>query len=179
MRCANSPHMRLWPAAIAVLLISACGPRPPAPLVEFRDSARGFVVRHPPDWTAAPRDDTVWFVPRNADRIPEIAEFIVVVSRASTKKLDDADVRRAVFDFLPIHGVSGFQQDARTTAQILWYKFEVTGASGGEEWASVGAVTAGDARYHVVVCAKPLSQWRNGQKQCDEVVRTFQPGDLQ
>jgi len=83
-----------------------------------------------------------------------------------------------VFEVLPVQGVSGFQQDARTTAQALWYKFEVTGTSAGREWASVGVLVSGDVRYHIAVCAKPLQQWRSGQKQCDEVIRTFQPGNL-
>src|SRR2546425_184415 len=117
------------------------------------------------------------FVP--PDRAPEAGEFILVVTRPTDAQLDDAAIRRAVFEQLSIHGVSGFQQDARTTPRVRWYKFEVTGSSGGAEWASVGAVSAGDARYHLIVCAKPLAQWRDGQKQCDQVVKTFQPGPLQ
>ncbi len=175
---APRPQRTIWTIVIAALLVSACGPRPPAPLIEYRDGTRGFVIRHPAGWTPSPRDDAVWIVPGDAGRIPEVPEFIVVVSKPSDRKLDDTAIRRAVFEFLPIHGVSGFQQDARTTAQVLWYKFEVTGAAGDQEWASVGVVTAGDVRYHLVVCAKPLPKWRSGQKQCDEVVRTFTPGPL-
>ena len=176
-RLANSPHMRLWLAAFVVLLLGACAPSAPAGLVEVHDE-RGFTVRYPQRWTQVRRDDAVWFVPAGADRIPDIAEFIVVVTRASAGRLDDPAIRRTVFELLPVQGVSGFQQDTRTTTETLWYKFEVTGASGGQEWASVGVLVSGAARYHVVVCAKPLLKWRDGQKQCDEVVRRFQPGDL-
>lgn len=168
--------MRGWAAIASVLLVAACA-RPPAPLTEFHDPEHGFTVRYPLGWASVRRADTVWFVPPN--RGPDAGEFILVVTRPAEAQLDDAAIRRAVFEQLSIHGVSGFQQDARTTPRVRWYKFEVTGSSGGPEWASVGAVSAGDARYHLVVCAKPLAQWRDGQKQCDEVVKTFQPGPLQ
>src|SRR3989441_3946540 len=166
-RLANSPHMRLWLAAFVVLLLGACAPSAPAGLVEVHDE-RGFTVRYPQNWTQVRRDDAVWFVPAAADRIPDIAEFIVVVTRASAGRLDDPAIRRTVFELLPVQGVSGFQQDARTTTEALWYKFEVTGASGGQEWASVGVLVSGATRYHVVVCAKPLGKWRGGQNQCGE-----------
>ncbi|HVH31954.1 MAG TPA: hypothetical protein VNA31_09900 [bacterium] len=168
--------MKGWAAIASVLLVAACA-RPPAPLTEFHDPEHGFTVRYPSGWTPLYRTEAVWFVP--PDRAPEAGEFILVVTRLSLGQLDDAAIRRAVFEQLSIHGVSGFQQDARTTQRVRWYKFEVTGSSGGPEWASVGAVSAGDARYHLVVCAKPLAQWRDGQKQCDEVVKTFQPGPLE
>ena len=159
------------------LLLGACTAPAPAILIETHDE-RGFTVRHPEKWTEVRRDEAVWFAP-DADRVPDVAEFIVVATRASSGKLDDTAIRQVVFNLLPIQGVSGFQQDARTNAQALWYKFEVTGASAGQEWASVGVLVSGEARYHVVVCAKPLRQWRDGQKECDAVIRTFQPGNLQ
>lgn len=171
--------MRTWAAAVSVLLLTACARTAPVVLTEFRDSDLGFTVRRPQTWTEVHRDDGVWFVPSGADRVPETAEFILVVTRPSAGRLDDPAIRRVVFELLPIHGVSGFQQDARTTDQVLWYKFEVTGSSGGQEWASVGVVAAGQTRYQIAICAAPLSQWRDGQKQCDQVVKTFQPGNLQ
>ncbi len=167
-----------WAAFVSALLLAACARMPPA-LGEFHDDESGFTVRHPVGWTQIRRGDAVWFVPpAAATQFPDVGEFILVVTRPSPGKLDDPAMRRAVFDLLSIHGVSGFQQDARTTELLRWYKFEVTGSSGGPEWASVGTVSAGDAGYHIVVCAKPLPQWRDGQKQCDEVVRTFRPGPL-
>jgi len=169
--------MRGWWVAIASVLILAACARPQSPLTEFHDPEFGFTVRYPPGWASIRRAEAVWFVP--PDRTPEAGEFIQVVTRPADAQLDNAAIRRAVFEQLSIHGVSGFQQDARTTQRVRWYKFEVTGSSGGLEWASVGAVSAGDARYHLIVCAKPLAQWRDGQRQCDEVVKTFQPGPLQ
>ncbi len=168
--------MRWGLIVCAGLALAACTASAHARLTEARDE-RGFTIRHPQTWTQVRRDDAVWFVP-NADRVPDVAEFILVVTRSAPGKLDDPTIRHVVFEVLPVQGVSGFQQDARTTAQALWYKFEVTGTSAGREWASVGVLVSGDARYHIAVCAKPLQQWRSGQKQCDEVIRTFQPGNL-
>src|SRR5438552_332267 len=102
----------------------------------------------------------------------------VAHAAAAYPQQDFAGLRLWDRHLLPVQGVSGFQQDARTTTQALWYKFEVTGTSAGREWASVGVLVSGDVRYHIAVCAKPLQQWRSGQKQCDEVIRTFQPGNL-
>ena len=168
--------MRWGLIVCAGLALAACTASAPARLIEARDE-RGFTIRYPQTWTQVRRDDAAWFVP-DADRVPDVAEFILVVTRSAPGKLDDPTIRRVVFEVLPVQGVSGFQQDARTTAQALWYKFEVTGTSAGREWASVGVLVSGDVRYHIAVCAKPLQQWRSGQKQCDEVIRTFQPGNL-
>jgi len=162
-----------------ILFLAACS-RPPAPpaLTEYRDESAGFSIRHPQGWQRAPgvADAEVRFVPPGS---PEgAAEFISVFSVKSANANSEPEIRRQVFALLPIHGVSGFQQDARTTADILWFRFEVTGSTGGTEWASVGVVAAGKARMQVAVCAKPLPQWRQGQRQCDEVIRSFRPGDL-
>src|SRR2546428_12301551 len=175
-RPANFPHMRLWLAAFVVLLLGACAPSAPVGLAEVHDE-RGFTVRYPQRWTQVRRDDAVWFVPAGADRIPDVAEFIVVVTRASAGRLDDPAIRRTVFELLPVQGVSGFQRDARTSTESLWYKFEVTGASGGQEWASVGVLVSGATRYHVVVCAKPLGKWRRGQEKGDAGGRRVPTGD--
>jgi hypothetical protein len=116
------------------------------------------------------------FVPRGAE--PQSPEFISVFTVPSAGPPSEAEIRRQVFTLLPIQGVSGFQQDPRTTADALWYRFELTGSSGSTEWALVGAAAAGRAKMQIAVCAKPLEKWRQGQKQCDEVVRSFVPGDL-
>jgi len=166
---------------LAVAVLGGCAPRAAAPLIERRDDHDGFTIRHPAGWIGFRKEQEgmLWLIPPGTDRVPpDVAEFILVVTRPSPGRLDDPAIRRAVFDVLPIHGVSGFQQDPRTTGRVLWYKFEVTGSSGGQEWASVGTVAAGQARYHVVVCAAPLARWRDEQTLCDQVVRTFQPGDL-
>jgi hypothetical protein len=172
---ANFPLMKWWVPGALVMIIAGCGRA--VPLVEYRDPEHGFAVLHPAGWTVS-RSSDVWEAAPVAGGAGESAEFVLVATRTSDGRLDDTTIRQAVFTLLPVHGVSGFQQDGRTAGDMLWYKFEVTGASAGREWASVGAVAAGPARYHVVVCAKPLTRWRNEQKQCDEVVRSFQPGDL-
>jgi hypothetical protein len=178
MWLANSPHVRLSLAVVVLLLLGACGRPAPSPLVELQDDQFGFTVRYPRAWTQVRRVDAVWFVPQGAVQVPDVAEFITVITGSPGTQLNDSAIRRTVFELLPIHGVSGFQQDSRTNSQAVWYKFEVTGTSGGQEWASVGVLVTGAARYRMVACAKPLRTWRDGQRQCDEVVRAFQPGNL-
>lgn len=173
---------RLFLVMCIALVSTACARTPTAPtLVEYRDEQYGFLIRQPSGWQRTSRGEgaTLWIVPPELGEQPEeAAEFIVVFTEPVRGKPDDAEIRRVVFSLLPVHGVSGFLQDTRTTAETVWYKFEVTGTSNGVEWASVGVVTAGPARLHMAVCAKPLGKWREGQKQCDEVVRSFQPGKL-
>lgn len=169
--------MRVWVLGVAAVLATACG-RPAPPLVEYRDPDGAFAVRHPAGWTSVRSGDRWRTGPPPAGGIANPAEFVLVVTRPAEGQLDDPAIRQVVFELLPIHGVSGFQQDGRTTPAVRWYKFEVTGAAGEQEWASVGAVASGAARYYVVVCAKPLAKWRDGQRQCDEVIRSFQPGDF-
>lgn len=173
---------RLLVVISLALSATGCARAPSAPaLAEYRDEQYGFVIRHPSEWQRASRGQgaALWVVPPElAGQPEEAAEFIAVFTESLQRRPDDAEIRRVVFSVLSVHGVSGFRQDTRTTAQTLWYKFEVTGTSNGTEWASVGVVTAGSARAHVAVCAKPLDRWREGQKQCDEVIRSFQPGKL-
>lgn len=184
MWSANLPGVKRGTAILlpVLLLAAACARSTPAALVEYRDGSSGFVVRYPQGWTpVADRGrSATWFVPSNRTTTPgESPEFIVVFTVPAGEKLSEPEIRRQVFTRLPVQGVSGFQRDGRTTAETLWYKFEVTGSTEGTEWASVGVVASGPARFHVAVCAKPLPQWREGQKQCDEVIRTFQPGGLE
>ncbi|HET6781100.1 MAG TPA: hypothetical protein VFH67_03285 [bacterium] len=145
-----------------------------------QDSRYGFTITRPSAWVRVEEGQSaVRFVPPgHAERSTSAPEFVLVQTSPSGGILNDGDIRRAVFSLLSVHGVSGFQQDARTSPQVLWYKFEVTGATEGTEWASVGLVASGPRRYQVAVCAKPLDRWRDGQKQCDEIIRSFQPGNL-
>jgi hypothetical protein len=164
----------------AAILAAGCRPAPSAPsFTEHRDQRTGFTIRLPGGWRQAelpPGGPEARFVPRGAE--PESPEFISVFTVPSAGPPAEAEIRRQVFTLLPIQGVSGFQQDPRTTAEALWYRFELTGSSGSTEWALVGAAAAGRAKMQIAVCAKPLERWRQGQKQCDEVVRSFVPGDL-
>jgi hypothetical protein len=92
--------------------------------------------------------------------------------------LPEPDVRRMAMTLLPMHGVSGFLRTPASTDRLVWYRFELTGSTGGAEWASLGLLITGPARLHYVVCASPLPTWRDRQKVCDEVLKTFSPGDL-
>jgi len=164
------------------VVISACGRTAEPALVDYRDPRTGFFVRYPAGWiqTGEPRGIGLRFVPPAFATAPDGApEFILVLTRPSETRLDEAARRQAVFALLPVHGVAAFQREGRSTATTIWDRFEVTGASGSVEWASLGVVVAGDTGYYLVVCAKPLSEWRTGQKQCAKVIADFEPGSPQ
>jgi len=165
-------------SVIVCVLGVATGCNRPAPaFVEYQDEATGFSLRLPAGWerqTAAGSDEARFVPPEAGSQ----AEFLSVFTVPSPDGRSESSIRRIVFTLLPIYGVSGFQQDPRTSDEILWFKFEVTGSSGGVEWASVGVAAAGAARTQVAVCAKPLPRWRDGQTQCDLVIRSFRPGPL-
>jgi hypothetical protein len=170
--------VRVRTIALLALLAGACARPAPSPaLVEYRDPT-GVVVRYPAGWQARPRGDAVWLVPPDTPEAAAPAEFVVIASRPSDGPPDEALIRQQVFGLLPIHGVSGFQPDSRGGGAGVRYKFEVTGSADDRQWAAVGAVAAGAARLVIVACAKPLERWRDGQKQCDAVVGSFQPGPL-
>jgi hypothetical protein len=165
---------------IAAIIAGGCQAAPSVPaFTEHRDERAGFTIRIPGGWmepslpTGGPE---VRFVPRGEEA--QSAEFISVFTVPAEGAPSESEIRRQVFGLLPVHGVSGFQRDPRTTADVLWYRFELTGSSGSTEWALVGVAAAGPARMQIAVCAKPLESWRGGQTQCDEVVRSFVPGDL-
>jgi hypothetical protein len=164
----------------AVAIAGGCRSGPAAPsFTDYRDERTGFTIRLPGGWTQAALPaggPEARFVPPGAE--PESPEFISVFTVASEGTPAEHVIRRQVFSLLPIHGVSGFQQDPKTTPEVLWYRFELTGSSGSTEWALVGLAAAGGARTQIAVCAKPLDAWRQGQAQCDEVVRSFVPGNL-
>jgi hypothetical protein len=164
---------------IGALILTACRGREEAQLTEQRDDVTGFVVRTPPDWArSVDSGGRTRFVPPGTP-VPEASsEFIAVFVTDISGPLDEPGVRRLVFSALTIHGVSGFLQDSRTSPEARWDRFELTGTSGGVEWASVGVAVSGAGKTYIVVCAKPFDKWRDGQKQCDEVIKTFQPGKL-
>ncbi|MGH2361023.1 MAG: hypothetical protein ACRDGM_10865 [bacterium] len=162
-----------------VFAVSGCGQRSTR-MEQEQDSRFGFTITRPAGWIRVEEGQTmVRFVPpAHAERSTSAPEFVLVQTSPSDGVLNDGAIRRAVFSLLSIHGVSGFQPDPRTSPDVLWYKFEVTGATEGTEWASVGVVVSGSRQYQIAVCAKPLERWRDGQKQCDEVIRSFQHGTL-
>jgi hypothetical protein len=77
-----------------------------------------------------------------------------------------------------MHGGSLFERAPDSTAALARYRFELTGSTGGKEWASAGLLISGAERLHYVVCASPLANWRERQKVCDQALRSFVPGDL-
>jgi len=176
-RCPTVTRSLLLALCLAGIAAGCSRPAPAPAFVDYRDAEAGFSLRHPAGWQrqSASGAGEVRFVPPGAE---SRAEFLAVFTVPSEGGRNESSIRRIVFALLPIHGVSGFQQDPRTTEEMLWFKFEVTGSSGGVEWASVGLAAAGAARTQVAVCAKPLARWRDGQRQCDEIIRSFRPGPI-
>jgi len=174
----------LFLALVAAVGLTACA-RPPA-YTSFASEARGFTIEHPAGWriVRADQDRRVWFLPASAgetvaDRPPHLSspEFLLVFTEPAPGPLTDDQARRIGLNLLPIHGVSGFRR-FREEQGLIWHRFEVTGMADGVEWASVGLLVAGVQEFHYVVCAKPLDRWRDGQKQCDAILRGFHPGPL-
>ncbi len=181
MPVANFPGVRgLAPVLATIALVTAaCGRVTEPALIEYRDPQSGFVVRYPREWAKSTdaAGARVRFVPPAFSQTPTTApEFILVMTMPSEGQLDEGGRRRIVFTQLPIQGVSEFQRDARTAGTAVWDRFEVTGATADVEWASLGLLVAGEGRYYLVVCAKPLAQWRTGQHQCEQVITAFRPG---
>ncbi len=162
--------------------VMGCG-RPPA-LEPYTSQAYGFTILRPSSWQYAESEAgrRVWFLPAAlpTGATPETGatEFIVVMSREDPGPLPESDVRRLAMSLLLMHGVSGFQRTPASTDTIVWYRFELTGSTRSSEWASLGLLVTGPKRLHYVVCAGPLPTWRERQKLCDEVLRSFKPGNL-
>lgn len=167
--------------AVAALLAASCG-RPGSTLRPYTSERFGFVITTPSTWSRVETQDgqRQWFLPAAppAGALPETAaaEFIVVMSLDQPGPLLESEVRRLAMSLLPMHGVSGFQRMATSTAEVAWYRFELTGSTGAREWASIGLLVSGPRRLHYVVCAAPLSAWRARQKMCNDVLRSFVPG---
>ena len=175
---------RLVPLGVAVCLatlVAGCM-RPPA-YATFTSEERKFSIAYPQEWQIirASGDERVWFVPAGAatGEVPHLgtAEFLVVFTLTIPGPLPDDAARRIGLSLLPIHGVSGFRRFKEENG-AAWHRFEVTGTSQRAEWASVGILVTGRQAFHYVVCAKPLDRWRDGQRECDEILKTFRPGTL-
>mgnify|MGYP000073676610 CR=1 FL=1 len=162
----------------AVGLAGGCA-RPPT-LVTFTSEAQRFAIAYPKGWEVirSSEDLRVWFLPAGGTTAPpEAAEFLLVFTELRPGPLSDDEARYLGLNLLPIHGVSGFRRFKEEDGAV-WHRFEVTGSSQGTEWASVGLLVTGRRALRYVVCAKPLDRWRVGQKQCDEILKTFRPGPL-
>jgi hypothetical protein len=151
-----------------------------ATLATFTSEERKFSVAYPAGWeiVTLAGDTRVWFLPGGATASPGAAtEFVFVRTDDRPGPLSDDEARQLGLNLLPIHGVSGFRR-FKDEDGAAWHRFEVTGSSQSGEWASVGLLITGKKTLHYVVCAKPLDRWRAGQKQCDEILKTFRPGPL-
>ncbi len=157
--------------------------RPPA-LEPYTSQAHGFTISRPSPWhyVESEAGRRIWFLPAAlpAGATPETGatEFIVVMSREDPGPLPESEVRRLAMSLLLMHGVSGFLRTPASTDTVVWYRFELTGSTRGTEWASLGLLVTGPKRLHYVVCAGPLPTWRERQKLCDEILRSFKPGNL-
>lgn len=169
---------------VVVLVVAGCGRARPQTLEPYTGSPHGFTVARPSGWVQADTEEgrRTWFLPTALPpgEAPEISatEFIVVMTRDLPGPLPEFEVRRLALSLLPMHGVSGFQRTEASTEQVVWYRFELTGSTRGTEWASLGLLISGPKRLHYVVCAGPLPAWRERQKTCDEVLKSFRPGNL-
>jgi hypothetical protein len=168
----------------ALVLVAGCAREQPQTLEPFTSEAHGFTISRPAAWHRVETEEgrRVWFVPEPpaAGETPETSatEFLVIMTRDDPGPLSEMEVRRLAMSLLPMHGVSGFVRTPASTDQAAWYQFELTGSTRGTEWASLGLLITGPQRLHYVVCAGPLPTWRDRQKICDEVMRSFTPGDL-
>ncbi|MDR7426755.1 MAG: hypothetical protein QN175_04755 [Armatimonadota bacterium] len=174
--------MRRFGRTVALLagaagLAAGCA-RPPA-LVTFTSARQQFAIAYPKGWDVhrSSEDLRVWFLPAASAEPPAAAEFLLVFTELRPGPLSDDEARYLGLNLLPIHGVSGFRRFKEEEGTV-WHRFEVTGTSSGAEWASVGLLVTGRRALRYVVCAKPLDRWREGQKQCDQILKTFRPGPL-
>jgi len=170
---------------LAVILAAGCARAPRTDTLQaYKSEVHGFALDRPASWRVVETDEgrRVWFLPQPTPpgETPETAatEFVVVMTRPELGPLAENEVRRLAMSLLPMHGVSGFQRTDASTDQVVWYRFELTGSTRGREWASVGVLITGPQRLQYVVCAAPLTEWRDRQKLCDRVLHSFAPGDL-
>jgi hypothetical protein len=169
---------------VIAVLATGCGPGRGDVLETYTSEPHGFRIQRPAGWHLVETDDgrSTWFLPSPvpAGQTPETwaTEFVVVMTRTQAGPLPESEVRRLAMSLLPMHGVSGFERTLAGTETVVWYRFELTGSTRGAEWASLGLLVTGPQRMVYVVCASPLATWRERQKVCEEVIRSFAPGDL-
>lgn len=169
---------------IIALLAAGCARGRGEALEPYTSERYGFTVQRPAGWHLVETDDgrRAWFLPAPVPpgQTPETSatEFVVVMTRPEAGPLPESEVRRLAMSLLPMHGVSGFQRTPAGTDTEVWYRFELTGSTRGAEWASLGLLVTGLGRIYYLVCASPLATWRERQKVCEAVIRSFAPGDL-
>ncbi len=164
-------------ALLGVLLaVASCGSRPPA-LSSYRQPAEGFVISHPSEWTVTDADPARVRIapPGDAGDGPD---FLLILTTRVDHPPGDDEVRVFTVRQIGAYGVSKFQRDARSTGEVAWHRFEVTGGLERSLLAAIGAVAIGPGRARTVVCAGRFETWRTQQKVCDGIVAGFDPGSL-
>lgn len=169
--------MRWWCATAVALALAACS-RGPAPLVRYEDPLLRVAVEHPQGWEVLRSGDGQWVlvVPRREGPEPDAlqyAEFLSVRVLPGRPPAGDDALRQEAFSLLPFHGVAKFQREEG--ADPPRYRFEGTGSALAGQWAAVGVLLVEEDRRVHVVCAKPLERWRDGQRQCDDLVERVRP----
>ncbi|MDR5682604.1 MAG: hypothetical protein QN163_01060 [Armatimonadota bacterium] len=165
-------------ALIVCLLIAACD-RGPVPLVEYRNESIGVALRHPRGWTVLTAPDADWVQivpPQGSGAQPDplrYSEFVSIRMVRGVRSADEDRMRGIAFSELPFHGVAKFQREAVSGGEAR-YRFEGTGTSAIGQWASVGVLIVGRERALHVVCAKPIERWRDGQRECDDVIASVE-----
>lgn len=176
--------MRTCILVIIAVFAAGCARGRGEALETYTSQRHGFTVQRPAEWHLVETDDgrRAWFLPAPVPpgQTPETSatEFVVVMTRPEAGPLPESEVRRLAMSLLAMHGVSGFQRTPASTDAEAWYRFELTGSTRGAEWASLGLLVTGPRRIVYLVCASPLATWRERQKVCEEIIRSFAPGDL-
>jgi len=157
---------------VACLGLLACQ-SPRTAFVEYRNADLGIVLRHPQGWEVlvAPEGDWVQIVPSRVGSHPDpyrYAEFISVRALGGQVPSSEETLRHLAFSLLPFHGVAKFQREEGPGPER--YRFEGTGTAAETQWAGIGLLVVEPGRVVHVVCAKPIEQWRQGQRECDAVI---------
>jgi hypothetical protein len=170
--------MRGWATVLlGAALLASCA-RGPAPLVHYEDPLLRVALEHPQGWHVLRSGDGRWLqvVPSRETPEPDplrYTEFLSVRVLPGRPPTHDDALRQEAFSVLPFHGVAKFQREEG--ADPPRYRFEGTGSALTGQWAAVGVLFVLPDRLVHAVCAKPLDRWREGQRQCDDLVDRVRP----
>ncbi len=137
-----------------------------------------MALEHPSGWHVLRSADGRWLQVVPARESPEpdalrYAEFLSVRVLPGEPPTQDDALRQQAFSLLPFHGVAKFQREEGKSPPR--YRFEGTGSGMAGQWAAVGILFVQPDRLVHAVCAKPLDRWREGQRECDQLVERVQP----
>lgn len=170
--------MRSWFGVLCLLATAAACSRGPAPLVRYEDPLLRVALEHPQGWQVLRSGDGRWVQVVPARESPEpdplrYTEFLSVRVLPGRPPSHDDALRQEAFSVLPFHGVAKFQRQEGSDPPR--YRFEGTGSALAGQWVAVGVLFVLPDRLVHVACAKPLDRWREGQRQCDDLVERVQP----